>query len=185
MARNIMATTALAMFFTALTAGSGEEPGLARAIMRETGIGGGLCVHLGCDDGVLAVKFAQTGKFLVHGWCTDATALAKARGAIQAKGVYGQASVDRSSLARLPYADSLVNLVVVDDLAAAHLAALERLTPGRPLVLNLGTGRGYSVREVIDACRKVTGREIAVREGPRRPVTHRCSWPQTRKRGES
>lgn len=126
MARNIMATAALAMFFTALTAGSGE-PGLARAIMRETGIGGGLCVHLGCDDGVLAVEFAQTGKFLVHGWCTDATALAKARGAIQAKGVYGQASVERGSLDRLPYANSLVNLVVVDDLAAALKQGL-RLT---------------------------------------------------------
>ena len=34
---------------------------------------------------------------------------------------------------------------------------------------NLGTGRGYSVREIIDACRRVTGREIPVEEVERRP----------------
>src|SRR5262245_551618 len=43
--------------------------------------------------------------------------------------------------------------VHVDDLAVAHLAALERLQPGKPIKVNLGTGRGYSVRQVIDACR--------------------------------
>ncbi len=59
--------------------------------------------------------------------------------------------------------------VHVVDLAQAHLAALDRLRPGRGLVLNLGTGRGYSVREVIDACRRVTGHAIPVRVGSRRP----------------
>ncbi len=57
----------------------------------------------------------------------------------------------------------------VDDLAEAHLAALDRLEPGRQMVMNLGTGRGHSVREVIEAARKVTGREIPVVESPRRP----------------
>ncbi|MCE2792641.1 MAG: UDP-glucose 4-epimerase GalE [Planctomycetota bacterium] len=57
----------------------------------------------------------------------------------------------------------------VDDLGAAHLAALERLGPGTEIRLNLGTGRGYSVREVIDVCRAVTGREIPEVIGPRRP----------------
>lgn len=56
----------------------------------------------------------------------------------------------------------------VDDLASAHLAALERLRPGECLKLNLGTGRGFSVHEVIRACRRVTGREIPARIGPRR-----------------
>ena len=39
---------------------------------------------------------------------------------------------------------------------------------GTSLFLNLGTGRGYSVREVIDAARRVTGREVPVVESPRR-----------------
>jgi UDP-glucose 4-epimerase len=59
--------------------------------------------------------------------------------------------------------------VHVDDLAAAHLAALDRLQDGVGVKLNLGTGRGTSVREVIDACRKVTGHAIPVEIGQRRP----------------
>ncbi len=57
----------------------------------------------------------------------------------------------------------------VDDLAAAHLSALERLQPGKGLELNLGTGRGHSVREVVDACRRVTGHAVPAVMGPRRP----------------
>ena len=56
----------------------------------------------------------------------------------------------------------------VDDLADAHLRALERLRPGEGLCLNLGTGRGFSVREVIEACRRVTGHEIPAEIGTRR-----------------
>lgn len=59
--------------------------------------------------------------------------------------------------------------VHVDDLASAHLLALERLQPGQGLKLNLGTGRGHSVREVIDACRQATGHPIPVKLGARRP----------------
>jgi UDP-glucose 4-epimerase len=59
--------------------------------------------------------------------------------------------------------------VHVEDLADAHLLALERLGAGQRLKLNLGTGKGYSVREVIDACRKVTGHPIPAVHGPRRP----------------
>jgi UDP-glucose 4-epimerase len=56
----------------------------------------------------------------------------------------------------------------VDDLADAHLLALEALAPGKQLRYNLGTGRGYSVREVIRAAEEVTGKKVGVREGPRR-----------------
>lgn len=59
--------------------------------------------------------------------------------------------------------------VHIEDLAAAHVQALERLTPGEGLKLNLGTGRGYSVRQVIDACRRVSGRTITEEIGQRRP----------------
>ena len=59
--------------------------------------------------------------------------------------------------------------VHVEDLAVAHRLALERLRPGDALFLNLGTGRGFSVREVIEACRRATGHPIPVRVGPRRP----------------
>jgi UDP-glucose 4-epimerase len=56
----------------------------------------------------------------------------------------------------------------VDDLADAHLLALEALAPGKQLRYNLGTGRGYSVREVIAAVEEVTGKKVPVVVGPRR-----------------
>jgi UDP-glucose 4-epimerase len=59
--------------------------------------------------------------------------------------------------------------VHVDDLGRAHLAALERIQPGSGIKLNLGTGIGNSVLEVIETCRAVTGCSIPVVEGDRRP----------------
>ena len=56
----------------------------------------------------------------------------------------------------------------VDDLASAHILALEKVGPGSNLVYNVGIGRGYSVREVIDAAQAVTGKSIPVKVGPRR-----------------
>jgi len=57
----------------------------------------------------------------------------------------------------------------VVDLAAAHIRALEALDAHPLLALNLGAGRGYSVREVVEAARRATGRPIPAVEGPRRP----------------
>lgn len=56
----------------------------------------------------------------------------------------------------------------IDDLGDAHLRALERLEPGKGICVNLGTGKGTSVREIIDACREVTGHEIPEVMGARR-----------------
>lgn len=56
----------------------------------------------------------------------------------------------------------------IDDLGAAHLAAMERLESGKGLCVNLGTGKGTSVREIIDACREVTGHAIPEVMGSRR-----------------
>ena len=56
----------------------------------------------------------------------------------------------------------------VDDLALAHVAALEKLEPGSQLKLNLGTGQGASVKEVIEASRRVTGHEIPAETVARR-----------------
>jgi UDP-glucose 4-epimerase len=58
--------------------------------------------------------------------------------------------------------------VHVNDLAEAHLLALEKIQTGQGTAYNLGTGRGYSVKELVDACREVTGQPIEVRVGPRR-----------------
>ncbi|QEL13834.1 UDP-glucose 4-epimerase GalE [Limnoglobus roseus] len=56
----------------------------------------------------------------------------------------------------------------VDDLAEAHLLALEKIQPNQGNFYNVGIGRGYSVREVIQVAEEVTGKKIAVKEAPRR-----------------
>ncbi|TDD67349.1 UDP-glucose 4-epimerase GalE [Actinomadura rubrisoli] len=56
----------------------------------------------------------------------------------------------------------------VIDLGRAHLLALEACAPGSHQIFNLGSGTGNSVREVIDVCREVTGREIPAVVSPRR-----------------
>jgi UDP-glucose 4-epimerase len=59
--------------------------------------------------------------------------------------------------------------VHVEDLVDAHVCVLEKLEDGDARTYNLGIGKGYSVREIIDAARRVTGRDLTVEEGPRRP----------------
>ena len=58
--------------------------------------------------------------------------------------------------------------VHVQDLARAHIMGLEALRDGQSRVYNLGSGSGYSVREVIAAAREVTGHAIPAIESPRR-----------------
>ena len=69
-----------------------------------------------------------------------------------------------------PDGTAIRDYIHVDDLAEAHLRALERLLAGgEAIALNLGSGRGHSVREVIAAAAGVCGRKIPLREAPRRP----------------
>lgn len=56
----------------------------------------------------------------------------------------------------------------VDDLADAHLLALAHAAEGVHRIYNLGSGTGFSVREVIHACRAVTGHRLPARAAPRR-----------------
>ncbi len=68
-----------------------------------------------------------------------------------------------------PDGSCIRDYIHVEDLAEAHRLALEKIEPGKGLILNLGTGHGYSVRAVIQAARRVTGHPIPAQERPRRP----------------
>ena len=57
----------------------------------------------------------------------------------------------------------------VTDLADAHVAGLEYLSKGDSAAINLGTGQGYSVKQVVDAVERITGRKVPTHIGPRRP----------------
>jgi UDP-arabinose 4-epimerase len=69
-----------------------------------------------------------------------------------------------------PDGTAIRDYIHVADLAEAHWLALGHLaTSSGDLRLNLGTGRGHSVREVVAAVEKVSGRKVPAREAPRRP----------------
>jgi len=68
-----------------------------------------------------------------------------------------------------PDGTAVRDYIHVDDLARAHLLALEAAEEGSHRIFNLGNGAGYSVREVVDTARLVTGCQVPAVESARRP----------------
>ena len=68
-----------------------------------------------------------------------------------------------------PDGSCIRDYIHVDDLAEAHLRAVEAVQPGEFEAFNVGTGRGYSVLEIIAAAREVTQHPIPIDPAPRRP----------------
>ncbi len=99
----------------------------AQEIFTATGVEGGMVVHLGCDDGRLTAALGAEEQFTVHGLDSDAEQVAAARRYIQATGNYGRVSVEQFSGSALPYADSLINLVVAEDAEAVPMAEILRV----------------------------------------------------------
>jgi len=84
-------------------------------ILSESGVQGGLVVHVGCDDGRLAAQWGACDRYVVEGLDTDAEDVDKARGRFESLRLGGRVSAVRFDGRRLPYAENLVNLLVVDD----------------------------------------------------------------------
>lgn len=68
-----------------------------------------------------------------------------------------------------PDGTGIRDYIHIDDLCRAHLLALNKLQTERELIYNLGNGKGYSVREVIETVRKITGKNFTIIETERRP----------------
>jgi outer membrane protein assembly factor BamB len=99
-------------------AAGGEPGGRAAELIKLAGIKAGVCVHLGVTDGRFTAELSAGGKFLVHGLAADGATAEKARKHIQSKGLYGEVSVEIGFFEQLPYAENLINLVIIEDLAA-------------------------------------------------------------------
>jgi UDP-glucose 4-epimerase len=68
-----------------------------------------------------------------------------------------------------PDGTAVRDYIHISDISSAHLAALDHLRAGKgSQFINLGNGNGYSVKQVIDTAKKVTGRDIPVENAPRR-----------------
>ncbi|MFJ6383402.1 UDP-glucose 4-epimerase GalE [Kitasatospora sp. NPDC092039] len=134
----------------------------------------------------LAVDHLITGEAVAHGLAAVSLRYFNVAGAY---GAYGERHDPESHLIPLvfqaalgqrphiavygddyptPDGTCIRDYIHVADLAEAHLLALDAAQPGEHLICNLGNGNGFSVHEVIEAVKRVTGREIPVRVEGRR-----------------
>jgi len=104
-----------------------EAAGDAASILRDSGVKGGLVVHVGCGDGKLTAALRVNDSYLVQGLDADAKNVDAARAHIQSLGKYGPISVDTFDGKRLPYIDNTVNLLVADDLGGVPMAEVMRV----------------------------------------------------------
>ena len=101
--------------------------GTAEDVLKESGVTGGLVVHLGCGDGQLTSALRKTDAFLVHGLDGDAAQVALARKRIVQQGLHGQVTVEHWTQAHLPFNDNLVNLIIVEKAANIPAAEIQRV----------------------------------------------------------
>jgi outer membrane protein assembly factor BamB len=85
------------------------------AIIKACGVKGGLVVVIGCDDPSLLANLHQAGPYLVRGLDTDAKKIATSRKLLLQHNIYGPVAVSLLRNRRLPYVDSLVNMIVIAD----------------------------------------------------------------------
>lgn len=115
MFRTFLALGAVLAIIPSRLAASSEQD-VASGILRDTGIQGGLVVHVGCGNGRLTAALRAHDGFLVHGLDADAESVAKAREHLRARACYGPVCVDTFDGRHLPYSDRVVNLLVAEDL---------------------------------------------------------------------
>ena len=104
----------------------------AREILERSGVRGGLIVHVGCGDGSLTAALAAGGRYVVQGLEADPAKIERVRARLRSLGQYGAVSVTGWDGRSLPYAGSLVNLVVLsrDAERVSEEELLRVLTPG-------------------------------------------------------
>ncbi len=114
-----------------LTSGCADRAREAVKIIEDSGIEGGLVVHLGVKNGKFTAVLHDGESFLVHGLAQDAGSVKKARRFIRDRGIYGEVTVEQWSHEYLPYSDDLVNLLVTDGYMKIDMDEIMRvLVPG-------------------------------------------------------
>lgn len=118
---------------------------VAQKILEDSGIQGGLIVHIGCGDGRLTTALRKDGRYLVHGLDRDMAKVAKARRYIQGLGLYGKVSVITWSGTSLPYAENLVNLLVTNEPLDVSMDEVMRVLVPRGIAYIMHKGKWTKV----------------------------------------
>ncbi len=80
-----------------------------------------------------------------------------------------------------PDGTNVRDYIHVEDLADAHIKAMQKLDQHQTIQCNLGTGNGFSVKQIIQAVEKVTGKKVPVEYGPRRAGDAIALWANPQK----
>ena len=126
---------------TAREVGPARAADTAARVLDVAGAHGGLIVHIGCGDGTLTASLRTGRRYLVQGLDTDASLVEKARRRFYERGLSGCITADTFDGAHLPYADNLVNLLVVTDpYDVSQDEMLRVLAPGGTICTKTGQG---------------------------------------------
>ncbi|MFH1761069.1 MAG: methyltransferase domain-containing protein, partial [bacterium] len=98
------------------SAQSHDIQSLARSLAAFYNNHSGLIVHLGSGNGRLTSALSDNGKFLVQGLEMDKRLVSESQKHIQSQGRYGYVSIEQCSFNKLPYADNLINIIIIDDI---------------------------------------------------------------------
>jgi outer membrane protein assembly factor BamB len=102
----------------------------ASDILAQSGVKGGIVVHVGCTDGKLTSALRANEAYQVQGLTRDSAAVSAARESIHQSGKYGAVAVETWNGKHLPYIENYVNLLVVEDAASVSKEEIDRvLTP--------------------------------------------------------
>ncbi len=129
-----------------LAAGGAAEQ-LAEQLLEQSGISGGMIVHLGAADGQLTAALGTEPCYTVQGLALAAEQVERARQHIRATGRYGRVSVSHWEGDRLPYAENVVNLIVVEEPGRVSEGELLRVLVPRGVVLRRESDRWLSQRK--------------------------------------
>jgi ubiquinone/menaquinone biosynthesis C-methylase UbiE len=111
----------------AVSGAAASPQATAQEILADTGVQGGLIVHLGCGSGELTAALRASDRYLVHGLDPKSQNVDNARKHLRSLGLYGPVSVAQLATNHLPYVDNLVNLVVADNPGEIPMAEVMRV----------------------------------------------------------
>jgi len=130
--------------------GLANAAGRAEGILKNTGVAGGLVIHVGCGNGRLTAALHAGGGYLVHGLATTPEEIAAAREHSHSLGLSGKVSVDRRRGVYLPYVNNLANLIVVSAPASvARDEILRALAPGGTAVFLDAAGSEEKASRIV------------------------------------
>jgi len=147
---------------------------LADVLLAAIDSPGGFCIHLGATDGQLTIALSQGGKRLVHGLTKSDAATDAIRANVRKARLEGIVSVQPGSWKRLPYADQLANLIVVDNPTALAKEGLSWsevqrvLQPGGVAWIG-STGKPLKAKELKSLLREAAVSDFEV-------IDHNGAW---------